>query len=70
MQTSLFSFFDASTGYLTTQSAPYIDDGWYIQSRPDGRFYLFEIQLHGGEDFEIDNFDSFQLAYENALQLT
>lgn len=70
MSIKLFSFFDESTGYLTTQSAPYIEDGWYIQARPDGRFYLFEIPLHGGEDFEIDDFDNFQLAYEKALQLT
>lgn len=70
MQTKLFSFFDESTGVLTTQQAPYIEDGWYIETYADGKFKVFEIPEHGGENFEQGEFDSFKLAYEFAMTLT
>lgn len=70
MTTKLFSFFDETTGVLTTQSAPYIEDGWYIEAHPDGSFKVFEIPLHGGENVEQGEFTSFELAYGFALSLT
>lgn len=70
MQTKLFSFFDESTGVLTTQPSPYIEDGWYIETHIDGKFKVFEIPEHGGENFEQGEFDSFKLAYEFAITLT
>lgn len=70
MPTKLFSFFEASTGILTTQRAPYIEDGWYIESHSDGSFKVFDIPEHGGENSEHGEFVSFAQAYEFALSLT
>lgn len=70
MNTKLFSFFDESTGILTTQQAPYIEDGWYIEAHVDGKFRVFEIPEHGGENAEHGEFDSFKLAYDFAMTLT
>jgi hypothetical protein len=70
MSTPLFSFFDESTGVLTTQRAPYIEDGWYIETHTDGQFKVFEIPQYGGESCEQGAFTSFKLAYEFALALT
>lgn len=70
MITKLFSFFDASTGVMTTQLAPYIEDGWYIEAHSDGSFKVFEIPEHGGENSEQGEFTSFAQAYDFALSLT
>lgn len=70
MQTKLFSFFDEATGVMTTQRAPYIENGWYIEAHVDGKFKVFEIPEHGGENAEQGEFISFKLAYEFALNLT
>jgi hypothetical protein len=70
MTIPLFSYFHAETGILTTQQAPYIEDGWYIESHPDGQFKVFEIPQYGGGSCEQGEFTSFQLAYEFALALT
>lgn len=43
MTTKLFSFFDDATGVLTTQPAPYIEDGWYIETNPDGSFTVLKF---------------------------
>lgn len=70
MNTSLFSFFDESTGILRTQPAPYIEDGWFIETHPDGTFKVCEIPQYGGDSCVQGEFTSFQLAYEFALSLT
>lgn len=69
MTTTLFSFFDESTGILTTQQAPYIEDGWYIETHTDGNLKVFEIPQYGGNSCEQGEFDSFKLAYEFAMTL-
>ncbi len=70
MTVKLFSFFNDETGVLTTQPAPYIEDGWYIETHKDGKFKVFEIPQNGGEAYEHAEFCSFNMAYELAVSLT
>lgn len=67
---ALYSFYSESTGIMVTQSAPYIEDGWYIEAHPDGKIKVFEIPLHGGENVEKGDFTNFKEAYNFALSLT
>lgn len=44
---------------LTIQRSEYIESGWRVESRSDGKFYLFEIPEFGGKSQEMGVFDSF-----------
>lgn len=47
---------------LTIQRSEYIESGWRVECRADGKFHLFEIPEHGGEPHVMGVFDSFSEA--------
>jgi hypothetical protein len=54
---------------ITIQSAPYIEDGWYIEVIHN-EITLYEIPQFGGEPIRIDGFNTLIGAIEKANSLT